>query len=366
MTQFKFLIEKANKQLNNKLPFTLFNLPDSPTIKCYFQLNDTLLPTVDFSEDGFVFAPFNLEDTTILFKTEHCEVLETPFSFSQSFSKASDVRTLEDKKAKGAHIKLVSDAVETIKQTDLSKVVLSRPFRHSTEKSALVLFEELLQLYPSAFTYIWYHPKVGLWLGATPETLFQLNGQHFKTVALAGTKTDDKLLEDWGTKEIDEQEIVTTTIKKALSPYARSITISEVETVKAGNILHLKTNLEGFLKPNTKLSAILSSLHPTPAVCGYPKDLAYSYITEKESYDRSFYTGFLGEINSGDINKNNTENLAYRKQRLSTKLFVNLRCLSMLDDTVTIFVGGGITAESNPELEFIETVRKSETMLRAL
>jgi isochorismate synthase len=38
----------------------------------------------------------------------------------------------------------------------------------------------------------------------------------------------------------------------------------------------------------------------------------------------------------------------------------------MLNDTVTIYVGGGITAESNPELEFIETVRKSETMLRAL
>jgi isochorismate synthase len=366
MLQFKSLIEKATMQLANTLPFTLFNLPNSQVIKSYFQQNDELVKTTDFSEQGFVFAPFNLNEGSILFKTEVCEVSETQFSLPTSPKMKPTNASEEDTKAKDSHIQLVNQAVKAINTTALNKVVLSRPLTQETTKSALVLFEELLQLYPSAFTYIWYHPKVGLWLGATPETLFQLNGLHFKTVALAGTKTEDKLLEDWGFKELEEQAIVTTTIKDALSPFTRSINESDVETVKAGHILHLKTNLEGFLKPNTKLSNVLSSLHPTPAVSGFPKELAYSYITQNETYDRSFYTGFLGELNVSEINKNNTENLAYRKQRLTTKLFVNLRCLSLQNNTATIYVGSGITKDSDPELEYIETVRKSETMLKAL
>ncbi|MDZ7613679.1 MAG: chorismate-binding protein [Flavobacteriaceae bacterium] len=83
-----------------------------------------------------------------------------------------------------------------------------------------------------------------------------------------------------------------------------------------------------------------------------PKETARNFIMEHEGYDRSFYTGFLGEINlnSGD------------EKSASTHLFVNLRCMELFEDKAVIFVGGGITSDSIKEKEWEETVAKSATM----
>ena len=92
-------------------------------------------------------------------------------------------------------------------------------------------------------------------------------------------------------------------------------------------------------------------MHPTPAVCGFPKDAARKFILENEDYDRAYYSGFLGELNWDD----------------STDLFVNLRCLQVVDgQKVILYVGGGITAESDPKKEWLETVHKAQTMKMVL
>ena len=97
-------------------------------------------------------------------------------------------------------------------------------------------------------------------------------------------------------------------------------------------------------------------MHPTPAVCGLPRDLAKDFILENEDYDRSFYTGFLGElnINSSKLNKQKTE------------LFVNLRCMSVDDYKARIFVGGGVTKDSIAKKEWQETVSKTQTIKKVL
>ena len=91
-------------------------------------------------------------------------------------------------------------------------------------------------------------------------------------------------------------------------------------------------------------------MHPTPAVCGLPRDMAREFILENEKYNRSYYTGFLGELN---INQ-------------KTALFVNLRCMQIYDNKSVIYVGGGITKDSNSEKEWEETVSKSKTMKKVL
>ena len=79
---------------------------------------------------------------------------------------------------------------------------------------------------------------------------------------------------------------------------------------------------------------IIKTLHPTPAVCGLPRNLAKDFILQNEDYHRSYYTGFLGELN-------------FKNQQSS--LFVNLRCMEISGETASIYVGGGITKESIPE-----------------
>jgi isochorismate synthase len=132
----------------------------------------------------------------------------------------------------------------------------------------------------------------------------------------------------------------------------------------------LKTSISGKVKPDL-LPDIIVRLHPTPAVCGLPKESSKSFILENENYDREFYTGFLGELNftsekKRNSNSRNVENGAYRAIKKSTELFVNLRCIQIVDALAFIYVGGGVTKDSDSEKEWEETINKSHTMLRVL
>ena len=245
---------------------------------------------------------------------------------------------------------------------------MSRCQHINNETHPLTLFQSLLKLYPTAFVYLWYHPKVGCWLAATPEQFLNIRGRVAKTMSLAGTQLYSENI-DWQEKEKEEQQLVTDFIIATAKPLVSSIEVSNVQTVKAGNLAHLKTDLTLKLSQETDLKNLILSLHPTPAVCGLPKTLAKNFILENENYDRSYYTGFLGELNKDTgrkKNSRNVENGAYRLTSKTSDLYVNLRCMQLTDKAVTLYVGGGITASSNPISEFEETVRKAQTMLKAI
>ena len=109
------------------------------------------------------------------------------------------------------HFKLVSSALDTINATDLEKVVLSREFKFNLESSnPIEIFKTLAQTYPSAFTYCWFHPETGFWLGASPESLLKLEGRSLSTMALAGTQTFNLTANvEWDIKNRDEHAFVT-------------------------------------------------------------------------------------------------------------------------------------------------------------
>src|SRR5690606_36302598 len=141
---------------------------------------------------------------------------------------------------KSKHITLINNGIQAIKNNQFTKVVLSRKETIQIfETKPISVFKRLLNAYPLAFVYYWYHPKIGLWLGATPETLIKIEGKRFSIMALAGTqdyKGSKEVL--WKDKEINEQQIVTDFIIEHLKLLAEYIKVSETETVKAGNLLH--------------------------------------------------------------------------------------------------------------------------------
>jgi isochorismate synthase len=166
---------------------------------------------------------------------------------------------------------------------------------------------------------------------------------------LAGTKLFSDAVE-WTPKEITEQKIVTDYIVSNISSRVNNLAVSEPKTVQAGNLAHLKSVITGQLTTDFSALDLITTLHPTPAICGLPKELATEFILANEQYHRSYYAGFLGEFNSQN----------------TTDLFVNLRCMQWEEQAVTIYVGCGITADSDPQLEYIETVNKSMTMRNVL
>ena len=143
---------------------------------------------------------------------------------------------------------------------------------------------------------------------------------------------------------------------------------SEARPIQAGNLVHIQTIIKTNLKPETyDLKQLLGNLHPTPAVCGLPKEDAKQFILNNEAYNREFYTGFLGELNikekkTRNSNRHNVENDAYATIKTISNLYVNLRCMQIKPKNALIYVGGGITIDSSPEAEWEETVHKSLVM----
>jgi len=365
------LLQKHSKE---KLPLVAYKKPKGTVLNGFLQRNAEVYYAETFLESGFVFAPFDSEEKNILFPLEHSEKISASIDLDNlNFEIIEDFKSelSTQNESKRHHINLVKRAISAINDHSFKKVVLSREviiLRENT--NPLELFRILLSLYPDAFVYLWFHPKVGLWMGATPETLLQVKGLNFKTMALAGTasalNTDEV---NWDNKNLTEQNMVVNYLKNNLRPIVDKLNISPPKTVKAGKLFHIQSDLSGLLKSdNSNLKSLIESLHPTPAVCGLPKDKAKTFILEQENYKREYYTGFLGELNltnskSRNTNKRNVENSAYGVVRKSTELFVNLRCMKLNKESISIYVGGGITKESNPETEWEETINKSKTML---
>ena len=373
--QLDDLFFKAEDYHKNQQPFVLYNKPQDEKVCGVFQQTQDVIYAKDFTETGFVFSPFDDLDKTIIFQQTNCDFIEANLSGSDELiNQDTFTETLINPSSSSIteHARLVNEGIKAIKETSLEKVVLSRVFQIDTENSALGIFKKLIAQYPTAFTYIWYHPKIGLWLGATPETLLSISHLRFKTMALAGTQPYQNTMNvQWGFKEQEEQQIVTNSIASALKDDSRTLNIGEPETSRAGALLHLKSDIAGDFKTDFNLRSVLEKLHPTPAVCGYPKDLAKEFILKNENYSRQYYTGFLGELNMTtktirSATKRNLEHSAYRRQRGITNLYVNLRCMKLVDNNAQLFVGGGITADSMAEDEFWETHNKLKTMLSVL
>lgn len=371
-------LEIAQNHFDDALPFVLYRKPKASVIKGIFQNNDSVYTSKDLTESGFIFAPFNAEKQTVLMPFSVSETLESRFIISEFTTEDApekiEVQPEEESafaEAEDFHVNLVSNAIQAIERKSLKKVVVSRKEEVMLiESNPLQLFKRLLAQYPSAFVYCWYHPKIGLWLGATPETLLSVTGNRFTTMALAGTQTyqgDDT--PDWEAKETEEQQLVTDYLIASLESSVSNITVADTETLKAGNLLHISTRVSGIL--NSNLKEVVMALHPTPAVCGLPKMAAKEFILENENYNREFYTGFLGEINSKEkttrnTNRRNVENNAYSAIKTVSNLYVNLRCMQLTDVKASIYVGGGITKDSIPEKEWQETVNKTQTIKAVL
>lgn len=354
-------------QYKNKLPFVVYSRPIDSVIKCWLQDNDELHTTSDFAESGFVFSPFDLKKQSILFpeKFSKHHILEINYlEVDESITESTISNSNETR-----HVHLVSKGIEAIKNGNLEKVVLSRvETKAQSDDNPFTIFKRLFNKYKNAMVYCWFHPNVGLWLGATPELLFKVEGKQLTTISLAGTQPfSQEQAVIWTEKEIKEQQIVTDYITHQIQPYTNQIKVQDVETVRAGNLMHLKTRIKSRLTDSSNLKSIINALHPTPAVCGFPKEEAKTFILQNENYNREYYTGFLGELNlkhtkTRNTNRHNVENNAYSVVKTQSNFYVNLRCVQLKNETAFIYVGGGITKDSQAINEWQETVNKTKTI----
>ena len=348
----KALFNILQDHLGRNLPFVLYKKPGAQILTALLQSDKSLDTTLDFKRPGFVMAPFDAgsggSSLVFLRPDAHYYCKYKPVKHPTLMADP-----IPNQVGREIHIDLVAEALKDIHADMLQKVVVSRRFSVPFTADLLDTAHGMMLAYPNAFTYLFHHPGAGTWMGATPELLLKSHDGLGETLALAGTRAADPTLakHNWTAKERFEQQVVTDFIVHQMRAMALEPQMGPVTNIQAGKLWHLGTAIRAPL-PMDKAGALLKALHPTPAVCGLPRDQAHSFIRENENYSREYYTGYLGEIGI--------------EQPECFSTYVNLRCIQIRNGRAFIYVGGGITADSDAEAEWEETQQKSTTVLSFL
>ena len=256
--------------------------------------------------------------------------------------------------------KRVTEVINRVNTNGVDKVVLARDIvaNSDSEIDARPILKTLSSEYPST----WVFSVDGL-VGATPELLLRLSRGMVTSRVLAGTipKTgdDEKDLAlaaslARSSKDLEEHEYAVRSVADALDPFCSSTNVPESPFVlHLANVMHLATDVTGALiesKQHVDAFSLLKNLHPSAAVCGTPRNLAFDVIDEIEGMDRGRYAGPVGWIDaSGD-----------------GELGIALRCGQITDRKIRIFAGCGIVAGSIPDKEVEESNAKMIPMKSAL
>ena len=348
--------------LKKGITFAAFRRPGMPV--AIWAQRQPEVETVDGSllwevNDVFLVAPFNLdrERITMIRSDVDLSFGEWGSDISALFECGGDESERPVDYAdtgREAFMGAVTTAKSRINSGALQKVVISRTRTVALAKEELGdLFIQACHERAHAFVVLMHTPDHGTWLGASPERLILEEEDHIRVDALAGTMASDKAPADpaaWGGKERDEQQLV---INSVLEIFARSgaqnVVAFQPETIGAGEVVHLRSRIEADLGEGT-LSDVVLALHPTPAVCGTPREAAREFIQQHEMHDRGLYTGFWGPWCPDG----------------RTELYVNIRCLRHAGDKAVVFAGAGITGGSDPLKEWDETEQKAQTWLRPI
>ena len=354
--------------VQHNLTFAAYRLPNHRHSVLVVQSGPTPR-TITLEDDfdtltGFLVTPFALRDCCPAFLiepdffcgTEITKDLIRRLKGLQNIQRNDNNSLVPEEISKTEYLELIGTVVNHIHQGTFEKVVPSRVkiIQGAYVPKLGIIYEMLCRTYPNAFVYI-FNSGDHLWMGATPEPLLLAMNGTMQTVSLAGTRTfseENANIGAWNSKERLEQEYVTRYIARVIAHFNLiDVDLQGPYTKKAGNLLHLSTDFS-FSSNNLKgrLGVFLNELHPTPAVCGMPCKASLELLMKVERHVREYYAGYLGPIGL--------------ENRLD--LYVNLRCMKVLQDRLALFIGGGITADSMPEEEWTETEIKADTLLSVI
>jgi isochorismate synthase len=198
-------------------------------------------------------------------------------------------------------------------------------------------------------------------VGATPELLLRRRGRLIEATPLAGSSqrfgdagrdrsSADRLFDS--DKDREEHAVVVEDVHHVLDSFCEDLVHPhEPELLGTANVWHLATPFRGRLHdPSITALELVAALHPTPAVCGSPREAAREALEHLEPIERGGYAGPVGWM---DANGDGEWAIA-------------LRCAEITGSTARLYAGAGIVADSEPEAELDETERKFRALLDAL
>jgi menaquinone-specific isochorismate synthase len=256
----------------------------------------------------------------------------------------------------------IEEILTAIRGGRVEKAVLARILDVSTTGALdpVEVLEYLRRENGDAHVFLFEPTPGSLIVGATPEALASVRGDRFRATAVAGSVSRGETGEEQralarqlltSAKDRVEHAFTVRDMVARLGPLSRTVEAeAEPHVLTLARIQHLETRIKAVLRPGTSVLDVVAALHPTPAVCGLPRDAALELLSRNEPFERGWYAGPVGWFDTrGD------------------GVFVPaLRTAVARSTTWRLFAGAGIVPGSNPESEWEETGIKFEPVLRAL
>ena len=259
-------------------------------------------------------------------------------------------------------IENIKRAKDAIADGQFEKVVFARQLSIKLDQKIkdTHILNRLRFQYPDCYSFLIRQDGESSFIGCTPERLASFNSKYVLTEGLAGstsrgkTASEDAVLEYnllHSRKDLHEHGIVLDAIEENLEHYSDEVQHPKAPQIKKlSNVQHLYTPITARIKEGVSRTEVLKTLHPTPAVGGFPKDKAVKFIKEHEDFNRGWYASPIGWINAHG----------------NGEFIVAIRSGLIKNDEVRFFAGCGIVEDSDPEKEWEETNLKFIPMLTAL
>ena len=256
-----------------------------------------------------------------------------------------------------SHVRRVRDYILA---GDCMQVVPSQRLTMPFSDNPLHLYRALRTLNPSPYLF-YYHFDDFFVVGSSPEILVRREGEKIVVRPIAGTRLRgatpeqdqamaDDLLSD--AKEIAEHVMLIDLGRNDVGRISQTGQVQVTEKMvieKYSHVMHIVSNVEGTLQPNTSNMDILAATFPAGTLSGAPKVRALEIIEELEPAKRGVYGGAVGVWGF-----NNDMDLA-----------IAIRTAVIRNNTLYVQSGGGIVADSEEEAEWQETQNKARAVLRA-
>lgn len=256
---------------------------------------------------------------------------------------------------------IVRRAIDYILAGDIFQVNLSVRFSRRYDNDPLTLYEVLRRINPAPYMTFLEFPDHAI-VGASPELLVKVSGKKLATRPIAGTRRrgENEREDDEKVRELIENEkeraehlMLVDLERNDLGRVARygSVHVDEFMAIeKYSHVIHIVSNVRAELAEGKDLFDAIQGVFPGGTITGAPKVRAMEIIEELEPQRRGIYTGSIGWIGfNGDAELN-----------------IAIRTMLIKDGYAHAQAGAGIVADSVPEYEYKESVRKAEAALRAL
>jgi anthranilate synthase component 1 len=262
---------------------------------------------------------------------------------------------------KEEYARIVEKTREYIFDGDIFQAVLSRRFVSDYEGSLLNPYRVLRTTNPSPYMVYMNMDDVEI-MSTSPETLVRLKDGRLVTFPVAGSRPrgadeaeDDALVKDLmaDAKELSEHNMLVDLGRNDLGRISKfgSVEVTKYQMIhKYSKIMHICSQVESDIREEFDALDAIKSVLPAGTLSGAPKIRACEIIDELEPEPRGIYGGALGYIDfSGNMDTCIAIRMAVKK-----------------DNKVYVQAGGGIVADSKPEMEYQESANKAKAVMLAI